>query len=452
MCNEKIRKYQGDTIYYRIENPDKARHKILLATAVSEIGLNVRAAMKYMRKNPLIIFLLVSTATLLISGCATKTKSVENLLNQPTTEISVFHQSRKYVKAGITVVYLTGTPYEIGLAHGKLCKKEIMEANRPFFEIYEKLSYNSQNQWLKVSKNLEKQIPMEYREEMRGISDGSEIKYDKILFLNTLTTISMGNKCFAFAFKENNSRIVTVRQIDDDTKSQLYKDMILYIIKPQKGYGFAAILNPGWVDGESGINENGITVSQNNIGIRQTEWNVMPITQLSRYMLQYSRTIDDAEQLLEKQEAFPARLLFVSSKESASIFEIANKEKARIDMENGFLSLANHACLIPSKNVRKSSTRRLEFGNQFLDENSEDMDMKKAIELVRSSKITWRWVPSVQNRQSFIFSPTDLDFWIAIPPDSNYTPASYGPYIGFNLRHELYGTGHEANPKSFPAH
>jgi len=131
MCNEKIRKYQGDTIYYRIENPDKARHKILLATAVSEIGLNVRAAMKYMRKNPLIIFLLVSTATLFISGCATKTKSVENLLNQPTTEISVFHQSRKYVKAGITVVYLTGTPYEIGLAHGKLCKKEIMEANRP---------------------------------------------------------------------------------------------------------------------------------------------------------------------------------------------------------------------------------------------------------------------------------------------------------------------------------
>jgi hypothetical protein len=30
-------------------------------------------------------------------------------------------------------------------------------------------------------------------------------------------------------------------------------------------------------------------------------------------------SLDDAEQLLERQEAFPARLLFVSSKESASI-------------------------------------------------------------------------------------------------------------------------------------
>jgi hypothetical protein len=108
--------------------------------------------------------------------------------------------------------------------------------------------------------------------------------------------------------------------------------------------------------------------------------------------------------------------------------------------------------VIPSKNVRKSSTRRLEFANQILNENSEDMDIKKAIELVRSSKITWRWIPGVQNRLSLIFSPTELDFWIAIPPDSNFAPASYGPYIGFNLRHELYSTGDEANPKAFPAY
>jgi isopenicillin-N N-acyltransferase-like protein len=130
----------------------------------------------------------------------------------------------------------------------------------------------------------------------------------------------MGNKCFAFAFKDKNSKIVTFRQIDEDKASFLCKNMILYIIKPQKGYGFAAILNPGWVDGESGINEKGITVSQNNIHIRHTEWDIMPITQLSRQMLQYSKTIDEAEQLLDKRKAFPARLLFVSSKKRRIYF------------------------------------------------------------------------------------------------------------------------------------
>ena len=333
--------------------------------------------MKSIKKNQLIIFLLISTIGFVLSGCSTNTNNVENLLSQPATEISVFHQSRKYEKAGLTVVYLTGTPYEIGLAHGKLCRKEILEVNRPIFEIYRRISDDSQSQWLTLSRRLEKHIPTEYIEEMRGISAGAGIEYDKILFLNTVSTISEGNGCFAFSFKEQYSKIITLRQIDIDKKSPFYKDMILYIIKPQKGYGFAAILNPGWVDGESGMNENGITVSQNNIFIRQTEWDIMPITQISRQMLQYSKTIDDAEQLLERQKAFPARLLFVSSKESASIFEIANEEKARIDMENGFLSLANHACLIPSKHVKGSSTRRLDFGNEFLNENFKKWTRKK---------------------------------------------------------------------------
>lgn len=408
--------------------------------------------MRYSKNSILFIFLVFIGVPLAISGCGHKKINIQDLLSQPIEEADHFKLSKKYIKAGTTVVYLTGSPYEIGLAHGKLCKNEILTANKPYFDIYEKISLDAQNKWLDISRKLEKHIPKEYVEEMRGIADGAEIEYDKILFLNTLTTISMGNRCFAFAFKETNSKIVTFRQIDNDPKSPLYKNMILYIIKPQKGYGFAAILNPGWVDGESGINEKGITVSQNNILIRQTEWEIMPITQLSRQMLQYSKTIDEAEQLLEKQEAFPARLLFVSSKESASIFEIANNEKARIDMENGYLALANHACMIPSKNVRKSSTRRLDFGNQFLQENLREMDKKKALELLRSSRISWRWNLSVHNRQSFIFSPSDLDFWIAIPPNSNFTPASYGPYIGFNLRHELYGSGDEVNPKSFPAY
>ena len=377
--------------------------------------------MRYSKNSILFIFLVFSVVPFAISGCGHQKINIQDLLSQPIEEAGHFNLSKKYIKAGITVVYLTGSPYEIGLAHGKLCKNEILTANKPFFDIYEKISLDPQNKWLEISRKLEKHIPKEYVEEMRGIADGAEIEYDKILFLNTLTTISMGNRCFAFAFKETNSKIVTFRQIDNDPKSPLYKNMILYIIKPQKGYGFAAILNPGWVDGESGMNEKGITVSQNNIHIRQTEWEIMPITQLSRQMLQYSKTIDEAEQLLEKQEAFPARLLFVSSKESASIFEIANKEKARIDMENGYLTLANHACLIPSKNVRKSSTRRLDFGNEFLDENFKEMDKKKALELVRSSRISWRWNLGVHNMQSFIFSPSDLDFWIAIPPASNLT-------------------------------
>ena len=408
--------------------------------------------MRYSRSHTLFIFLLFSLVTLVISGCGHQKINVQDLLNQPIEEISNFNLSKKYIKAGITVVHLTGTPHEIGLAHGTLCKREIIEVNKPYFDYYKQFLEEYSDQWSELSKTFKKRIPQEYIEEMRGISDGAEIDFDKIFFLNALTTISMADGCFAFAFKDNESKIITFRQIDISTKSSLSKKMIVYIIKPQKGYGFAAILNPGWVSGETGMNEKGITVSENNINIKQTEWDTMPINHLSRFVLQYSESIDDVGRFLREQKVYPARLLFVSSKKKASIFEMANREMARMNMKEGYLAMANHACTIPSKNITYHSVKRLDLGNNFLKENLEDLDIEKAIDLVRTSRITWYWNPTVHNRQSLIFSPTTLDFWIAKPPNSNYTPASYGPYIGFNLRHELYGTGDKPTPKSFPVH
>jgi hypothetical protein len=385
-------------------------------------------------------------------GCGGPKVNVQDLLDQPVKEAGACNESKKYIKAGVTVVYLSGTPYEIGFAHGRLCRDEIMRVNRYCWDAYDKLKNTPDGKWLPLSRSLESYIPREYILEMKGIADGAGIEYDKILFLNTLVTISEHGNCFAFSFKQTESNMITARQIDISNRIPLWKKMNLYIIKPQKGYGFAALLNPGWVSGETGMNEKGITVSENNIHIQQTQWDVMPIDQLSRKLLQYSKSIDDVGMFLKRQKTYPARLLFVSSNKSASIFEIANREMAGINMKSGYLAMANHARIIPSKNITSPSTRRLDFANQFLNENWEDMDIEKAIQLVRTSRITWRWNPIVHNRQSIIFSPATLDFWVAVPPKSDYIPASYGPYVGFNLWQELYGTGPEPNPKSFPAY
>ncbi len=408
--------------------------------------------MIYKKIYKFLIIILITFFIIITSGCVYQKVNIQDLVNQPIEEMGKYNQSKKYIKAGIKVVYITGSPYEIGFAHGKLCKNEIKNVNKIYWDYYDYHNKQPDDKWLPLTRDLERSIPIEYILEMKGIADGSGIEYGKILFLNTLTTISMADGCFAFAFKDNESKIITLRQIDIATNSPYAKKMILYIIKPQLGYGFAAFLNPGMVSGETGMNEKGITVSENNIHIKQTEWDIVPINHLSRSALQYSESINDVDRFLKEQKVYPSRLLFVSSKKNASIFEMANKEIASINMVNDYLAMANHAWMIPSKNITFPSTKRLDFGNQFLKENLEDMDIEKAIELVRTSRISWRWNPVVHNRQSIIFSPATLDFWIAIPAESNYIPASYGPYVGFNLLQELYGTGHEPNPESFPAY
>ena len=391
---------------------------------------------------------------ILTMGCTFNQPVVEKE-TRSITEVKEYGKCRKYIKNGITIVFLTGTPYEIGLAHGKLCKTEIGKVTSTFFEFYDHIINESQEQWLNVSRQLEKNIPEEYIDEMRGISVGADIEYDKILFINTVSTISMSNGCFAFAFKSADSKIITLRQDDEDKYTDFHKEMVLYIVKPEKGFGFAAILTPGWVDGETGINEMGITVSQNNIGIKQTIWDVIPITILSRYMLQYSETIDDIEKILDGKQAYPGRLIFTSSKDNAAVFEFVNNEKARINIENGFLVLSNHARRIPSKEIGSGSAKRLSYAEKFLNEHIDDMNVEMAIELVRDpliSRVNFWDSFRVHNRQSYIFSPSTLDFWITIPPKSAKKPASYGSYVGFNLQHELYDTGDEPNPKRFPAY
>lgn len=382
--------------------------------------------------------------------------------NQPTANkevttdsgIKKYGESKRYRRHGIDVVYLTGTPYEIGVAHGVLCEREIKSLNKKFFRIYDRLKETPQQDWLKLSNQLEKNIPVEYIEEMRGIAQGADIDYKKILFINTLTSLSMKDSCFAFSFINSDNRIITFRQDDELRKTDFHRNTMLFIIKPEQGFGFAAMLTPGWVDGETGINEVGITVSQNNIGIRQKIWDVMPITILSRSMLQYSKTIDDVEKMLDDQQAYPGRLIFVSSKQTASVFEFANTEKARIDMESGFLALSNHARVLPSRKMGSGSEKRLSFVQQVLSDSGHQMTIEKAIELVRTpliSRDTFWDRRRVQNRQAYIFSPATLDFWIALPPSSPGKPACHGEYAGFNLPHELYGTGNRPNPATFPA-
>ena len=380
---------------------------------------------------------LILTTLLALCSCVSKTAIFETATAQPS-EIIKFGKSKKIIKNGITVVYLSGNPYEIGYAHGKLCKEDILQAHEYYFALYDnRENIESMQGWMKTTREVEKYVPKEYIEEMRGISDGSGIGYDKILFINLLTTVARKNGCFAFAYKDKKLNIHILRQIDLRINQELWKKMILFVVKPLNGNMFAAILNPGWIDGETGMNDKGLYISQNSINLGQSNWKIMPITHLTRYMLQYADTINDVDKILSEQDAFPVKLLFVASKESAAVFEIANDEKARIDMENSFLALSNHARLLPSRKILKNSQKRLNYADGYLKKNIGSMDIDKALQLVKSSRISSFWRNGAQNRQSFVFSPSTLDFFIALPPKSKTGPACHRPYIKFNLIHEL---------------
>jgi len=367
------------------------------------------------------------------------------------TDAVTFGESRRYRAGDIKVVVLKGSPFEIGYAHGKLLKQEIEERMKYFLYLIKSKSLGTDigiNIMMKRAKTIEKKIPGEYVEELRGISAGADVDYGTLLTINVLATTGYNFGCTSFAFKARDSKITCSRQFDWPGPDLFY-GMVLFIIKPDNGFGFACIDMPGFVSAYTGINENGITVATHYLpGIRQNIWNVLPRTIMKRHLLQYSKTIDDVGKKLEKANTQSVGMLFISSKKGAAVFELANDMIERIDMKDRYLVLSNHGRIIRSK-VAPDSVDRLTYATRYLEEHIDSMNIEKAITSNRSSLIA-RSRYGNQNKHSVIFSPQDLNFWVAMAPEPQLVPACFGPYIGFNLLHELYGSGQRPHPPSFP--
>ena len=122
--------------------------------------------MRYLKNSILFISLAISLVPFAISGCGHQKISAQDLLKQPVEEVSNFNLSKKYIKDGITVVHLTGTPYEIGFAHGTLLKREIIEANKPYFDYYKQFLEEYSNRWSEMSKTFKKMIPQWWKQNL----------------------------------------------------------------------------------------------------------------------------------------------------------------------------------------------------------------------------------------------------------------------------------------------
>ena len=64
--------------------------------------------------NPAFLTIIICILYYFFSGCATQSNVIRKQINRESEEVGFHGPSKKYIKNGITVVYLTGTPYEMG--------------------------------------------------------------------------------------------------------------------------------------------------------------------------------------------------------------------------------------------------------------------------------------------------------------------------------------------------
>ena len=138
-------------------------------------------------------------------------------------------------------------------------------------------------------------------------------------------------------------------------------------------------------------------------------------------------------------------LNMVTDSSKARIYEYDSEKIGYMDMDEDRLILTNYTQVLQIG--ASYYCPRYQSASNFLNNYQDQMDVGKLVDLNRGDSISCVHSPTQYSIHLAIFMPETLNFWIAVDPP----PASRGRWVGFNLKKELNGSGHEPIPLVIPA-
>jgi isopenicillin-N N-acyltransferase-like protein len=225
--------------------------------------------------------------------------------------------------SGLWEEYIEGKPFDRGVIEGKLCKDLQYQQEEAFAEqIHRLVPSNFYLHFLGYftrifNRNLEKNIPLEYKQEIYGESLSAPHEFDYIgepydRLLNYHAAHDIGHAlqslalvgCSSFSAWDEytaDSSLIVGRNFDFYVGDKFSENKIVYFCKPADGNKFVMITWAGFMGCVSGMNDKGITVTINAAKSDIPTASAMPISLLAREILQYASSIDDAYAIAKKR-------------------------------------------------------------------------------------------------------------------------------------------------------
>lgn len=269
-------------------------------------------------------------------------------------------------KWGIWEVYIEGSPYERGLIYGELTKDLIQTQEDIFVEQINKLVPNKKWQFLIrillgfFNSSMPKYIPLEFQEEIYGVSKSFSNKYNYIAnkytrILNYHGAHDIGHAlndynlvgCTSFAITNKqsaDSQLILGRNFDFYVGDDFAKNKIILFIKPDNGNPFVSYSWAGFMGVVSGLNTKGISITINASKSDVPTSTKEPISLLAREILQYSNCLADAIEIAKKRNIFVSETLMIgSAKENKAILIEKTPTKIGVyDTKKDVLVCSNH--------------------------------------------------------------------------------------------------------------
>lgn len=334
----------------------------------------------------------------------------------------------KYIH-NIPVMFLQGTPAEIGKQHGTLVGPKI----KPLLHFPK--SFLVQNRmeaaWpfvVGASNLIIKNIPEDHYKELQSIIKASKQEAGAINVANTMLELRRMGGCSTLIVSKEKSKtgeMLFGRNFDFPPQGILERFSIVSIVKPDKKFAYIAIGYPALVGVISGMNEKGLAVATLDVYSSKDKSPRFDITGVPmiftfRKILEECSTVEEAEKILRKNRATTWMNLAVCDRNKGAVFELTPRAVVKREGEDGILPCTNHF-RSPKLATNKSCRRYRSLLKSGKIEKLGIEEVKKMIHSANQGKWTL---------QSMVFEPATLKVHISV----GNGPSSKGPYHEFDFK------------------
>ena len=391
----------------------------------------------------------------------------------------------RHSESGLWELFVKGDAFQRGEAIGKLSSDLLHYQEKVFVDqIREIVPSDSYLKFLRFfivlfNRHLGENVLEEYRNEIYGISLSCTHEYDFIgtpyeRQLNYHSAHDLGHAmqdymlvgCSSFATwgtQSADSSLLIGRNFDFYVGDAFAENKQVAFYVPEQGYRFASVGWPGMIGVLSGMNETGLTVTINAAKSAVPTGSATPISILTREILQYTATIDEAFAIAQKRETFVSESILIGSAKDgkAAIIEkspektvlFTGKEANRLICTNHYQSEEFSKDERNMENIRTSdSPYRFARLTELINENL-PINVSKAASILRDHKGLQNTDLGLANEMainqfiahhSVIFQPEKRLMWVST------SPWQCGKYVAYDLnkifkdtidwQHEIYSS------------
>jgi len=329
------------------------------------------------------------------------------------------------IKAGRRLLRLRGSPYEIGLQHGRLLAPNIHRlAERVVYGVGFYYSIEK-GQWFlhQAAQLVERQRPHiapEYFEEMRGVADGAGLPLKLVQAANIFPEFFHCSGLAVFGRATRGDTLLHARVLDYMTEIGLQDEAVTMAVARDGARRFVHVGYAGFIGTVTGMNEQQLAIGEMG-GRGEGQWDGTPMAQLLRGALENCDTLEEALDYMRRRPRTCEYYYVISDGKSRTARGVAATPQT--------FEVIAPGQAVPLLPEAIEDAVLMSAGERYRELVRRVRDRYGRIGPAEMQQIIARGVAMKSNLHNAIFEPPTLSVWIAHA--SRHRPACDEPYIHY---------------------